>query len=109
MVDSIRETKDGTSSERRYYLLSLNLDAENFARSVRQHWSVENSLHWVLDVVFGEDDRRARTAHAISNLGALRRLALNMIKSAPYRKASIRSRRLIASWDPAYLKKVLGV
>lgn len=109
MVESVRRTKDTTSTERRYYMLSLDLDAETFARSVRQHWSIENSLHWVLDVVFGEDDSRARTAHAISNLGTLRRLALNMIKSTPHGKSSIRSRRLIASWDPSYLKKVLGI
>ena len=67
------------------------------------------SLHCVFDVVFREDDRRGRTAHEAHTLGTLRRLALNMIKSTLFNKASIRSRRLFAAWSNVYLAKVLAI
>ena len=66
--------------ERRYYLSSLKLGVETFARAVRGHWGVENKLHWVTDVCFGEDQNRARAGYAAENLATLRRLALNLLK-----------------------------
>ncbi len=72
-IEAVRESHGHTSTERRYYLSSLGLDATRLARAVRSHWGVENQLHWVLDVVFGEDQNRARTGHAAENLATLRR------------------------------------
>jgi predicted transposase YbfD/YdcC len=95
--------------ERRYYLSSLPLGVETFARAVRGHWSVENSLHWVLDVQMGEDDSRARTGHAAENLATLRRLALNLLKREATKKRGIRGKQLNASWNHAYLLRLLGV
>ena len=110
MVESLRETTDGTRSyERRCFLASIPPDARRFAAAVRGHWGVENPLHWTLDVTFREDDCRARTGFAAENLAALRRLALNCLKadnSQP--KLSIRSRRLMAGWNADYLRKLLG-
>lgn len=109
MVESIREANGQTTIERRYYLSSLKLDVETFARAVRGHWGVENKLHWVMDVCFGEDQSRARTGYAAENLATLRRLALNLLKREKTRKRGIRGKQLNASWDHCYLLKLLGV
>ncbi len=111
MVESKRETGDKVSIERRYFISSLaGDDAKRFLAAVRDHWSVENSLHWTMDVIFGEDDARARSGNAAQNLAALRRLALNMLKNVKSeKKLSIRSRRLMAGWNGDYLRKVLGI
>jgi predicted transposase YbfD/YdcC len=110
VVESVRDMNGKTSTERRYYLSSLELDAEKFARAVRSHWGVENQLHWVLDVVFGEDQSRARTGHAAENLATLRRWALNLLK-ADTRKAkrSLKGRSKAAGWDHAYLLHLLAL
>lgn len=109
MVESTREVNGQTTRERRYYLTSLKLDVETFARAVRGHWGVENKLHWVMDVCFGEDQSRARTGYAAENLATLRRLALNLLKREKTRKRGIRGKQLNASWDHCYLLKLLGV
>jgi len=109
MVESTREVNGQTTTERRYYLSSLKLDVETFARAVRGHWGVENKLHWVMDVCFGEDQSRARTGYAAENLATLRRLALNLLKREKTRKRGIRGKQLNASWDHCYLLKLLGV
>lgn len=103
LVESVRDLHGQTSTARRYYLSSLELDVEKFARAVRSHWGIENQLHWVLDVVFGEDQSRARTGHAAENLATLRRWALNLLK-ADTRKAkrSIKGRIKAAGWDHNY-------
>jgi predicted transposase YbfD/YdcC len=106
MVEAVREMGGQTSTERRYYLSSLGLEVQAFARAVRGHWGIENKLHWVLDVAFGEDQSRARTGYAAQNLATLRRLALNLLKQEP-KKRSIRGKQLDASWDHAYLLKLL--
>ncbi len=107
MVEASREIKGQTSVERRYYLSSLPLDVKNFARAVRGHWSIENKLHWVMDVVFGEDQSRARAGYAAQNMATLRRLALNLLKREK-KKRSVRGKQLDAGWDNTYLLKVLG-
>jgi len=109
MVESIREVDGQATVERRYYLSSLKLEVETFARAVRGHWSVENKLHWVMDVCMGEDRSRARAGHAAENLATLRRLALNLLKREKTKKRGIRGKQLNASWDHAYLLKLLGV
>ncbi len=109
MVESVREVDGQTSVERRYYLSSLPLGVETFARAVRSHWGVENKVHWVLDVCFLEDQSRARAGYAAENLATLRRLALNLLKREQTQKRGIRGKQLIAGWDPAYLARLLGI
>ena len=75
VVEARRTVGGKESEERRYYLSSLKNDVTKFARAVRGHWSVENQLHWVLDVVFAEDQHRARSGYAAENLALTRRLA----------------------------------
>jgi len=109
MVESIRELDGNVTRERRYYLSSLKLDVGTFARAVRAHWSVENKLHWVMDVCFREDQSRARQGHAAENLATLRRLALNLLKYEKTKKRGIRGKMLNASWNHPYLLRLLGV
>jgi predicted transposase YbfD/YdcC len=109
MVESIREVKGQKTVERRYYLSSLGLDVRLFARAVRSHWNIENKVHWVMDVCFGEDQSRARSGHAAENLATLRRLALNMLKRETKKKRSLKGKMLNASWDHAYLQRLLGI
>jgi len=107
MVESIRTvTGEAPSTERRYYLGSIPADAELFAKAVRGHWSVENQLHWCLDVLFREDLSRARSGHASQNLATLRRLSLNLLKRST-KKCSLRQKRLNAAWDYDYLKELM--
>jgi predicted transposase YbfD/YdcC len=109
MVESVREVDGKTTTERRYYLSSLSLEVATFARAVRSHWAVENKLHWVMDVCFREDQSRARTGYAAENLATLRRLALNLLKRERTKKRGIRGKQLNASWNHAYLLKLLGL
>lgn len=107
VVEARRTVQGKESVERRYYLSSLKADATKFARAVRGHWGVENSLHWVLDVVFGEDQSRARSGHAAENLAATRRLALNLLRRDKICKRSIKGKLMRAAIDPDYLKRIL--
>lgn len=109
MVEAIREIGGRRTVERRYYLASLPLGVATFARAVRGHWGVENKLHWVLDVCFREDQSRARAGYAAENLAPLRRLALNLLKREKSKKRGIKGKQLNASWDHAYLLRLLGV
>jgi predicted transposase YbfD/YdcC len=108
MVESIRCVKGKNTIERRYYLSSLPLDAQVFAKAVRGHWGVENALHWTLDVTFREDQSRARTKYAAQNLATLRRLALNLVKKDPRPKVSQRQKRILAALDTSFLEQLLG-
>ena len=109
MVEAIREINGQASVERRYYLSSLPLGVETFARAVRRHWGIENKVHWTMDVCFREDQSRARTGYAAENLATLRRLALNLLQREKTKKRSIRGKMLCASWDHPYLTRLLGV
>jgi predicted transposase YbfD/YdcC len=109
MVESVRQIGDQTTTERRYYISSLGLNIDLFARAARGHWAVENQLHWVLDVQFGEDQSRARCGYAAENLALLRRMALNLLKSEKTKKRGIHGKQLCASWDHAYLLRLLKV
>jgi len=108
MVESTREIQAVATTERRYYLLSIPRNARQFAKASRGHWGVENSLHWVLDVVFKEDQSRAREGYAAQNLATLRRLALNALKREPG-KRSMRLKVKRAGWNNDYLLSVLGI
>jgi len=109
MVEAIREIGSQRTVERRYYLASLPLGVETFARAVRGHWCVENKLHWILDVCFREDQSRARAGYAAENLATLRRLALNLLKRERTKRRGIKGKQLNASWDHAYLLRLLAV
>lgn len=106
MVLSTRETDTGKSTERRFYIASLPADAEKLGAAIRQHWGVENSLHWVLDVNFRDDDCRIRKKNAPANFTAVKRATLNALRKAPG-KDSLKSKRLIAAWDEEFLAKTL--
>jgi predicted transposase YbfD/YdcC len=93
--------------ETRYYLSSLENDAEVLNGAARSHLGVENSLHWVLDVTFNEDRSRIKKENAPENFGLLRRLALCLLKKETTSKRSIKGKRLRASWDEGYLQRVL--
>lgn len=107
VVEARREIKGKASVERRYYLSSLLAGVEKFARAVRGHWRIENQLHWVLDVVFGEDQSRARTGNAAENLAATRRLVINLLRRDKTCKRGIKGKLMRAAIDPDYLKLVL--
>jgi predicted transposase YbfD/YdcC len=109
VVESVRDVNGQVTTERRYYLSSLPQDILCFARAVRSHWGVENSVHWHMDVSFGEDQSRARTGFAAENLATLRRLALNMLKREKTKKRGIRGKQKNAGWDHSYLLRLLGV
>jgi predicted transposase YbfD/YdcC len=108
VVEARRTVGGKESVERRYYLSSLSNDAERFAKAARGHWGIENSLHWVLDVVFGEDDSRARSGYAAENLAATRRLAVNLLRRDKTCKRSVKGKLLRAAIDPHYLKLILS-
>jgi predicted transposase YbfD/YdcC len=93
--------------ENRYYILSKFVAASRFADAVRSHWSIENRLHWQLDVTFQEDQCRIRQGHADANFSILRRTALSLLKNETTLKVGIKNKRLTAGWDESYLEKVL--
>jgi predicted transposase YbfD/YdcC len=109
MVESKTEHKDKTTTERRFYITSIESDVGKIARAIRGHWSVENSLHWVLDVQMGEDLSRIRTGNAAENIARLRRLTINMLKHQEPRKkrTSIQKKRTSCILSDDYLMKVL--
>jgi len=105
-VTVTREVDGQSTTTTRTYLLSKPLSAARFAEVVRAHWQIENSLHWVLDVVMDEDQARARKDHAPENLARLRRFALNLLRAHPD-KGSTRGKFKRAGWDDAFLLKIL--
>jgi predicted transposase YbfD/YdcC len=125
-VEGRTELKDRCRFETRYYITSAAFDAAAAARAVRGHWAIENSLHWTLDVVFGEDQSRLRKGHGAKNMAVIRHFAINHLRQAPEppeakrsglrrntnkpaapRPKSIRLRRKIAAWDTQYLHAIL--
>ncbi len=106
MVEARIEKRDKTSLERRFYISSRALCAEAFGQAVRNHWAIENSLHWVLDVTFKEDLSRLRAGHGARNMAVVRHFALNLVRQLKDKRA-IKRRRKVASWKPDYLLEIL--
>jgi predicted transposase YbfD/YdcC len=108
MVESTRQAEGKTVVQRRYYISSIKgTDAAAMAQRIRGHWSVENNLHWQLDVSFREDERRIRKGYGAENFSRLCRIALNRLKSDKTAKVGIKTKRLKAGWDDYYLFKLL--
>jgi len=114
MIESTREVIGRNSTgqagiERRYYISSLPAQATLLGKTVRAHWGIENSMHWVLDVAFREDDCRIRIGEAAQNFAILRRIALNLLKSDTTTKLGVANKRLKAGWNVDYLARLLGL
>lgn len=107
-VQSQRQVGDKVTTEMRYYLLSLPLDATGFATAVRGHWGIENQLHWILDVGFREDQSRTTQGYSAENLAVIRHLAVNLLTQEKSAKGGMRAKRLKAGWDDQHLTKILA-
>jgi predicted transposase YbfD/YdcC len=105
-VTSRTELKDRGRFDTRYYVSSASLTAQAAAHAVRGHWGIENRLHWVLDVVFRDDQSRLRTGHGAKNMAVVRHFAINLVRAATDKK-SIKLRRKIAGWADDYLASIL--
>ena len=108
MVESERTENGNTSTQTRHYTSSLPNDARRLLSSVRTHWGIENSVHWVLDVAFGEDASRVRQGNAAENLSGLRRMALNMLKRETTSQGGVAAKRKRAGWDEDFLLLALA-
>ena len=106
MVESSREISGKVETETRFYITSLVMLAHLLGPVVRSHWSIENSLHWVLDMVFRDDECRVRTEHAPANFTTIKHMALNLLRRAPG-KNSLRGRRKAAGWDDDFLASLI--
>ena len=106
VVDSVRESGDKIEQETRFYITSLMLLAHLVGPIIRSHWAIENSLHWVLDMIFRDDEARLRTDHAPANFTTIKHMAHNLIRNAPG-KASLRLKRKSAGWDDDFLASLL--
>ena len=104
-----RRLSDKTQVEMQYYITSLAPNAERLLQAIRDHWSIENSVHWVLDVAFNEDRSRVRKDHAPENLAVIRRIALNLLRKEKSAKGGLQAKRLQCGWDENYFFKVLSV
>ena len=107
MVESERTVNGKTSIEQRYYLLSINRDVQRFAQAVRSHWSIENQLHWVLDVSFSEDRVQNYQGYSAENLAVIRHLGINLLSRDKKNQVGMKTKRLKAGWDNNYLKDTL--
>jgi predicted transposase YbfD/YdcC len=127
-VRSRTELKDRCRFDTRFYVCSAALTAQRAAEAVRGHWAIENSLHWVLDVVFADDQSRLRKGHGAHTMAVIRHFAVNLLRTAPDpirpepspqkrrpkpgsipRPMSLKLRRKLAGWDPAYLNTIIAL
>ena len=108
MVTATRITDKKTTVKNRYYISSLPSKAEHLLNVARRHWSIENELHWVLDVALNEDHSRIRKEHAPENFAVLRHMAVSLLKQEKTAKGGIHAKQLQAAWNEDYLLKVLS-
>lgn len=109
-VTATREIGETKSSETRYFISSLDAsDKAKLGQAIRAHWSIENELHWTLDVAFDEDQSRTRNGNSAANMSILRHIALNLAKAEKTAKVGVKTKRLKAGWDNKYMLKMLGI
>lgn len=109
-IESTREFKNSDKPKEksvRYYISSLKVSAKEFQHITRSHWSIENKLHWILDVAFLEDQSRKRDNNAAQNFSVLTKIALNLLKNEKTAKVGVKGKRLKAGWDNQYLEKLI--
>jgi predicted transposase YbfD/YdcC len=106
MVESSREISGKTEQETRFYITSLVMVAALLGPVVRSHWAIENSLHWVMDMIFRDDECRVRTDHAPANFTTIKHMAHNLLRQASG-KDSLRMRRKVAAWDDEFLASLI--
>jgi predicted transposase YbfD/YdcC len=107
LVESVRIVNGKTSVETRYFITSLDNNVELFAKSVRGHWGIENSLHWILDVAMREDKSRIRKDNAPANFAMLRHIAVNVLRQNKSKKFGVRSKQFLAAIDESYMNEIL--
>jgi predicted transposase YbfD/YdcC len=108
-ITAQREIRDKTTTEVRLYISSVEANAKEFNSYIRQHWAVENSLHWTLDVTFREDAQRKRNGKAGNNFALIQKIALNLLKKEESKQMSLKNKRLVAAWDDKFLLKILRI
>jgi predicted transposase YbfD/YdcC len=106
MVESTRETGGAIERDTRYYITSLVMLAHLLGPVIRSHWAIENSLHWVMDMIFRDDESRVRTNHAPANFTTIKHMACNLLRR-PSGKDSLRVRRKVAGWDDEFLASLV--
>jgi predicted transposase YbfD/YdcC len=104
VLQCVRDGKEGI--EKRYYISSLELGVKNFARAVRGHWGVENGCHWILDVLYREDESRIREENLRENFAWINRFTLSLLKQHPD-KSSVAMKRRSCGWNDGFLIEVL--
>ena len=107
IVESCREISGKIERETRYYITSMSMTAVHLGHVIRSHWAIENSLHWVMDMVFRDDECRVRTDHAPANFATIKHMAINLLRRPPG-KQSLRGRRKAASWDDDFLASLIA-
>ena len=107
MIKSRRDLKDKVTEDTRFYIASTKPDAKKILHAVRQHWGIENSLHWTLDVTFREDESRIRSEDSPENFAIIRHIALNIIKSDVSIKASVKRKRFMAALQDDYRETLI--
>lgn len=108
-ITAQREINGKSTIEKRLYISSIDTNANDFNSYIRQHWGIENSLHWTLDVTFREDDQRKRNGKAAENFALIQKIALNLLKQEQSKNISIKNKRLKAAWDNDFLIKILKI
>lgn len=106
-IETTRKTEKNQTAEKRYYISSLKVGANTINHAIRWHWGIENSLHWVLDMVFKEDDCRKRAKNSAQNFALIRKFALNLLKRDDTQRVGIKNKRLRAAWNNEFLLKVI--
>jgi predicted transposase YbfD/YdcC len=106
-VEATREVDGESSTETRFYIASIEQDAYSFNQAIRQHWGIENNLHWTLDVQFREDESRKRKGQSAENFAIIRRIALMLLKNKKLRRLGVHNKRLVAGWDHDFLLSLI--
>jgi len=108
-ITAQREIKGVKTTDVRFYISSVDAEAKEFNAYIRQHWAVENSLHWILDMTFREDAQRKRKGMAANNFALIQKITLNLLRKEESKNMSLKNKRLVAAWDDQFLLKILTI